>query len=110
MRGYVVGAGLALWAGVGLAHPLDGAAIAEALTDKTLRYQNGAIQTFYASGRTLYDAGQPSWGYWRVQGDLYCSQWPPSGQWDCYAVKALETGVRFVDTIGHATDGVYETS
>ena len=106
MRGYVIGAGLALWASLGVAHPLDGSAIRDALADKRVRYATGAVQTFYASGRTLCDAGQPSWWYWRVESDFYYSQWPPSGQWDCYAVA----DIRFVDSRGHATDGVYEAS
>ncbi|MEL6479615.1 MAG: hypothetical protein AAFR17_19990 [Pseudomonadota bacterium] len=55
------------------------------LADTTLRYE-AAVQTFYRSGRTLYDDGQPSWGYWEVRGDAYCSQWPPQAGWACYQI------------------------
>ena len=64
---------------------LSGPEIEEALDDRKLRYA-AATQTFYKSGKTLYDAGRPSWGYWRIQGDRYCSQWPPNAGWDCYGL------------------------
>jgi len=86
--------------------PLNGAQISEALTDRKLTYA-AAWQEFRASGRTLYNAGQDSWGYWRVVGDQYCSQWPPSGLWDCYDMAQNGDKLRFIDAQGHATDGVY---
>lgn len=86
--------------------PLDGAAIAEALTDQSLIYAN-ARQTFFASGRTLYNAGQDSWGYWAVRGDQYCSQWPPSDGWDCYDVARLSGQVRFTAADGSTIDGEF---
>ncbi len=49
-------------------------------------------QRFYESGRTLYNDGRDSWGYWRVDGDRYCSQWPPSESWTCYDMRAWEEG------------------
>ena len=52
--------------------PLSGDEIATALTDRDLVYPN-AKQRFYASGRTLYNAGQDSWGYWAVRGDQYAA-------------------------------------
>ncbi|WGI20704.1 hypothetical protein [Amylibacter sp. IMCC11727] len=71
--------------------------VLEALDDKALRYTT-AKQVFYLSGRTLYDAGRPSWGNWRPQGGQYCSEWPPNAGWDCYDlyVSGDGTKVRFV--------------
>jgi len=85
--------------------PLDGAGIEAALDDVTLIYDGGAVQTFYASGRTLYNAGQDSWGAWRVQGDQYCSEWPPNAGWDCYDMDTDGTVLRFISDRGHITVG-----
>jgi hypothetical protein len=89
---------------------LHGEAIAAALSARVLVYPGGATQNFFADGRTLYEAGNgPSWGRWRVDGDRYCSQWPPREAWDCYAVDREARGLdlRFVDKGGDATVGRY---
>ena len=84
---------------------LDGPAIQRLLTGRTVDYAT-AWQDFRASGRTLYNAGQDSWGYWAVRGDQYCSQWPPSGLWDCYDMQGRgQAGVRFVGSDGSVTEG-----
>ncbi len=90
--------------------PLTGAEIAQALTARSLVYEGGATQDFFADGRTLYEAGSPSWGHWRVEGDRYCSQWPPREAWDCYAVEAEAggLGLRFVGGSGEVTAGRYD--
>ena len=45
-------------------------------------------QTFAKNGDTLYtDPAQTTTGRWRVQRDFYCSTWPPSDAWRCYAVE-----------------------
>ncbi len=85
--------------------PLDGAGITAALTDREVHYQS-ASQRFYASGRTLYNAGQDSWGYWAVRGNQYCSQWPPADGWDCYDVQIATGQVRFIAADGSTTDGI----
>lgn len=85
---------------------MNGAQITAALTERTLKYSS-ATQKFYASGRTLYDTGRPSWGYWRVERDQYCSQWPPSDLWACYNMEQRAEVVRFVGAQGDTTDGVY---
>lgn len=85
---------------------MTGEEISAALTDRDLIYEN-ATQRFYASGRTLYNAGQDSWGYWAVHGDQYCSQWPPGDQWDCYDMAATDGMVRFIGADGSFTDGAY---
>ena len=86
--------------------PMSGAQITAALTDQSLIYE-GAAQQFYASGRTLYNAGQDSWGYWAVQDDQYCSQWPPGDQWDCFDMAAADGMVRFIGEDGSITDGTF---
>lgn len=85
---------------------LNGAEIEAVLTDRDLVYEN-ATQRFFASGRTLYNAGQDSWGYWAVRGDQYCSQWPPGDQWDCYDLAAADGVIRFVGADGSVTDGTF---
>ena len=86
--------------------PLNGDDVRAALTDRKLQYAN-AWQEFRASGRTLYNAGADSWGYWRVEGDLYCSQWPPSDLWACYALERSGGKLRFVGTGDDITEAVY---
>ncbi|WP_342075364.1 hypothetical protein [Yoonia sp. SS1-5] len=83
----------------------DGPAISAALRDQSLIYDN-ATQSFFASGRTVYDAGEASWGYWAVRGDQYCSQWPPSDGWDCYDVMVKPGKIRFIGVDGSMTDGM----
>jgi len=84
--------------------PMTGSEIEAVLTDREVIYE-GAKQRFYASGRTLYNAGRESWGYWAARGDQYCSQWPPGDQWDCYDMAAKDGWVRFIGSDGSVTDG-----
>jgi hypothetical protein len=92
-------AALALWPGFAAAdeawRALNGAEISAALTARVLQYGDGARQDFFADGRTLY--GEGSWGSWRVQGDEYCSVWPPSDRWTCYSVEVRGLEIRFSD-------------
>lgn len=85
---------------------LTGEEVQQALTGRKLQYDI-AWQEFRASGRTLYNAGADSWGYWRVQGDQYCSQWPPSDLWACYDMVRSGDRVRFIGTGGDITEAVY---
>jgi hypothetical protein len=85
---------------------LSGEAIRAALTDRTLQYSN-AWQDFRASGRTLYNAGSDSWGYWRIEGDQYCSQWPPSDLWACYVLEQKGERLRFVGQGDDITEADY---
>jgi len=80
--------------------------ILSALSGRTLVY-DGAIQTFLPSGRTSYDAGRLTWGYWRVEQGKYCSQWPPSDNWACYEVESGTDHIRFVGPDGSSTEGSY---
>ena len=86
--------------------PMNSAQIAEALTGTTLKYET-ARQVFYASGRTMYDAGRPSWGYWEAREDAYCSQWPPAGGWACYRMErdSQSGNLRFIGESGDITEG-----
>jgi hypothetical protein len=93
----------AFWAGGAQAEwvQLEDAGITAALTDIEIVYDTGPTQRFYVSGRTFYDDARPSWGYWRVEGGQYCSQWPPSAAWACYDIYGDGTGaVRFVGSAG----------
>ena len=75
---------------------LDEAGIHAALDDKKLIYKS-ANQTFYPSGKTLYNqGGRESRGNWRVQNNQYCSQWPPNDLWACYDLETRDAQVRFV--------------
>lgn len=85
---------------------LSGAEIEAALSGHRLNYET-AWQEFRPSGRTLYNAGQDSWGYWQVREDKYCSQWPPSDLWACYRVEVHGPLVRFVGEAGDVTDATY---
>lgn len=87
---------------------LDEAGIIASLTDRKVHYK-GAWQAFLASGRTLYNAGEDSWGYWRAEQGKYCSQWPPGSVWDCYRLDQSVDGtkVRFLDEEGREFVGTF---
>ncbi len=52
-------------------------------------------QTFSDTGSTEYvDRGTPSTGRWWVEGDRYCSSWPPTDATACYDV--LRDGARLI--------------
>jgi len=107
MRGLVLG--LALMPNLAAAEfqALTGAQIEAALSGRALVYDDGSTQDFRPSGRTLYNAGRPSWGYWAARGDTYCSQWPPSDGWTCYDMARQGDVLRFIAQDGSFTDGTY---
>jgi hypothetical protein len=86
---------------------LSGAQVRDALAARVLGYADGATQNFFADGRTLYEKGSPSWGRWRVEGDRYCSVWPPSDRWACYGVERRGIDIRFSADGGAQTVGRY---
>jgi hypothetical protein len=48
---------------------------------------DGWSQSFDDGGATVYVKGtNQSRGRWDVRGDQYCSLWPPSDVWACYAM------------------------
>lgn len=89
------------WRSVG-----DAAALGAFLVANDLSYETGATQRFLPSGRTLYDFGESSWGFWRVEAGQYCSQWPPGDDWACFTVEIDGAGaVRFTDARGNVSVG-----
>ncbi len=86
---------------------LSGPEIQAALEGHTLQYKN-AWQDFRASGRTLYNAGRDSWGYWNVRDDQYCSMWPPSDLWACYDMERYADRLRFVGDNNDITEAIYK--
>jgi hypothetical protein len=89
---------------------LTGAEISTALTARVLGYDGGEMQNFFADGRTLYEVkGGESWGKWKVEGDQFCSVWPPSDHWACYDLQRDGTGrsLRFVGSDGAVSVGRY---
>jgi hypothetical protein len=97
----------ALLPGVALADDwktLTGPEITEALTARVVTYAGDYRQDFLADGTTLYDDSR---GVWWVEGDKYCSQWPPSDRWDCYDVALNGLDVRFTGKDGSVTEGRY---
>ncbi|UWQ34471.1 hypothetical protein K3555_08320 [Leisingera sp. M527] len=86
---------------------LSGEDVQAALAGRKLVYGSGAWQEFRASGRTLYNAGHDSWGYWGVRDGKYCSTWPPSDLWACFVLESDGAAMRFVDESGGITTGRY---
>jgi hypothetical protein len=83
---------------------LSGAEITAALSDQTLvdvDATKNIEQVFQKSGLTHYiENGALSQGKWKVDGDKYCSVWPPSEIWSCYAVTQDDKLVTFISTWG----------
>ncbi|WP_299615968.1 hypothetical protein [uncultured Tateyamaria sp.] len=87
--------------------PMTGGEIRAALTGRTLAYPD-TTQDFRVSGRTLYiHKGRESWGYWRIEDDRYCSQWPPNDLWACYGMDRRGEALRFVGDGGDITEATY---
>jgi hypothetical protein len=84
---------------------LSGEGITDTLTGRTVQYPK-ATQDFRASGRTLYNTGRDSWGYWAVRGSQYCSLWPPQDLWACYDMQLQGNKLRFIGAAGDVTEGV----
>jgi hypothetical protein len=63
------------------------------LTGRVVLYDGDHRQEFISEGRMLHD---DSLGYWRVEGERYCSQWPPSDRWTCNGVASRGLDLRFV--------------
>jgi hypothetical protein len=86
---------------------LSGAGISALLTDATLYgTDNGqpSEQIFQKSGATFYSIpnGQ-SQGSWKIDGNKYCSAWPPNPMWVCYDVINDGAAVTFVSSSGKKT-------
>lgn len=57
---------------------------------------------FAASGSTTFlaESRPPAYGEWKAENDRYCSQWPPSGGWECYKISAEGNNMTFVPLDG----------
>jgi hypothetical protein len=83
---------------------LSGAEVTTLLQNVELTAEDGRkkiSQIFQKSGVTLYIVdGQQSQGFWRVESDQYCSQWPPHEQWDCYTMARDGKKITFISVRG----------
>ena len=87
---------------------LSGPDIRSMLTDAWVSY-DGARQHFLADGTTRYYAPDESLGFWSVEGDQYCSRWPPSGGWTCYDMfRTAEGTLIWIDSEGGRSRGTLE--
>lgn len=76
-----------------------GDALTAAVRERSIAYEGGATQYFRADGTTSYiDAGRPTEGGWRIEGERFCSVWPPATHWDCYDLEVSTDGqwMRFI--------------
>jgi hypothetical protein len=80
---------------------LSGSDIQILLSDRTYVADGGIEQIFQASGQTVYTVkGAVSQGQWRVEGDKYCSVWPPSEHWACYDMTQSGAVITFISSSG----------
>jgi hypothetical protein len=82
---------------------LTGAEIAEVLADVILYAGDKAEieQIFQKSGQTVYiDRGSMSQGSWFVEGDQYCSRWPPGVSKSCFDVTRDGETITFIASSG----------
>jgi hypothetical protein len=85
---------------------INGADIVARLSDKTLQLikpttKYNIQQVFQKGGVTNYIVdGQVQQGLWRVEGDKYCSSWPPAEDWDCYDILVDDTTLIFLSARG----------
>lgn len=83
---------------------LTGAEMQSILYDKIL-YGKDAEQIFQKSGVTFYTAsGGQSQGNWKVEGEKYCSQWPPNQAWACYDMTQDGNKFTFISKDGNRTE------
>jgi hypothetical protein len=83
---------------------LNGDDITATLSDKSLYGESRGQpveQIFHKGGQTFYlVGGDSSSGSWAVRDGKYCSVWPPSDHWACYAVMRDGDAVTFVSGDG----------
>jgi hypothetical protein len=83
---------------------LSGAEMQVILYDKILHGKD-AEQIFQKSGVTFYSAGgNQSQGNWKIDGEKYCSQWPPNEAWACYDMMQDGNKVIFISKDGNRTE------
>jgi hypothetical protein len=83
---------------------LNGAKIRQLLSDKTIYSMTTATpseQLFQKAGTTYYsENGNQSQGNWKIDGDKYCSVWPPSENWVCFDVTQTGNMINFISPSG----------
>ncbi len=83
---------------------LTGAAMQTILYDKIL-YAKDTEQIFQKSGVTFYSTGgNQSQGNWKIDGEQYCSQWPPNQAWTCYGMTQDGNKITFISKSGERTE------
>lgn len=83
---------------------LSGAEMQATLYDKIL-YGKDIEQIFQKSGATFYSAGGgQSQGNWKIDGEKYCSQWPPNEAWACYDMTQDGNKITFISKDGNRTE------
>jgi hypothetical protein len=100
--------GLFLFCNLGHAQDkkLDALAFQALLNDITLvsiDAERAVEQVFQKSGVTFtvdMETKAQSQGFWRIEGNKYCSKWPPSEHWSCYDVFSNDKIVVFVSSNG----------
>jgi hypothetical protein len=103
---YLLSCGALATASLAAEMKISGPQIREQLADRTFQQVKPATdhkieQTFQRGGVTVYVVdGQVQLGQWKVEGDTYCSAWPPSDDWDCYDILQDKTALVFVSARG----------
>jgi hypothetical protein len=83
---------------------LSGAEMQTILNDKIL-YGKDTEQIFQKFGVTFYSAGgNQSQGNWKIDGEKYCSQWPPNQAWACYDIMQDGNKITFISKDGDRTE------
>jgi hypothetical protein len=89
---------------------MKGSDILKTLTGARVDGSNWS-QSFEVGGATIYTGadGKQSTGRWDVRGDEYCSEWPPSDVWACYAMAA-DTAADGTTIIWISADGLRDSA
>jgi hypothetical protein len=83
---------------------LTGAEMQTILSDKILHGKD-AEQIFQKSGVTFYSSGgNQSQGSWKIDGEKYCSQWPPNEAWACYDILKDGNKIIFISKDANRTE------
>lgn len=82
--------------------------IFDVLADRSLTYDAYTFQRFGADGDTQFVTERASDGRWAARGGQYCSQWPPSDQWDCYDIQVRGDQVKFISSDRSESVGTFQ--
>ena len=84
------------------------AAIEQALSGRTVVYDEYTMQTFGSGGDTQYITERAASGRWVARDGQYCSVWPPSDEWACYDIQLSGDRIRFVARDNSISEGVFQ--